>query len=72
LIGIDQHHAFEQDMTAAGVTDWTLEVYGGVGHSFTNPAADALGMPGVGFDAKADARSWDAMLRLFDETMAYT
>ena len=55
LIGIDQHQCFEQDMIDAGVTDWTLEVYGGVGHSFTNPAVDELGMAGVAYDAKADA-----------------
>jgi dienelactone hydrolase len=31
--------AFEREMCSAGVTDWTLEVYGGFGHSFTNNAA---------------------------------
>jgi dienelactone hydrolase len=60
---------FEQDMAEAGVADWNIEVYGDIGHSFTNPAADDLGMPGIGFDARADARSWESMLRLFSETI---
>jgi hypothetical protein len=33
-------------MKAAGI-DWRLQLYGGAGHSFTNPAADSRGMPGV-------------------------
>jgi hypothetical protein len=28
-----------------------------------------LSTPGLAFDAKADTRSWDAMLRLFAETI---
>ena len=69
FLSLDQRLAFEQDMADAGIADWNLEVYGGVGHSFTNPAVDDLGMPGLAFDAKADARSWQSMLRLFDETI---
>ncbi|MEY2431051.1 MAG: hypothetical protein QOC92_776 [Acidimicrobiaceae bacterium] len=70
FLPLDQRLAFEQDMTDAGVADWNLEVYGGIGHSFTNPRSGELGMPGIAFDAKADARSWSAMLRLFDETIS--
>jgi dienelactone hydrolase len=69
FLPLEQRLAFEQDMADAGVADWALEVYGGVGHSFTNPRAGEAGMPGLAFDAKADARSWDAMLRLFAETI---
>ena len=53
-------------MKAAGV-DWRMLVYGGAGHSFTNPAASALGRPGFAYDKSADERSWRAMLDLFDE-----
>lgn len=69
FVSSDQRVAFEKDMTDGGVADWTLEVYGGIGHSFTNPAVDELGMPGLAYDARADDRSWKAMLQLFDETI---
>jgi dienelactone hydrolase len=61
--------AFEADMKEAGVADWRLEVYGGVGHSFTNPRVDDLGMPGFHFDASADRRSWRTLLELLDERL---
>jgi dienelactone hydrolase len=61
--------AFEQDMKDAGVPDWTIEVFGGVGHSFTNPTVGDLGIPGLAFDASANQRSWQSMLRLFGETI---
>jgi dienelactone hydrolase len=45
-----------------------MNLYGGVVHSFTNPAADRLGRPDFArYDAKADARSWAEMRRFFDE-----
>jgi dienelactone hydrolase len=61
--------AFEAEMREARVADWRLELYGGVKHSFTNPAADDLGMPGFGYDADADRRSWSAMLDLFGRVL---
>jgi len=61
--------AFERDMSEAGVADWSMELYGDVGHTFTNPAADLMGIPGLKYDARADARSWASMLRLFAETI---
>lgn len=66
----DQRTAFEVEMREAGVADWRMELYGGVGHSFTNPDVDALNMPGMAYDARADSRSWDSMLRLLDEVLA--
>jgi dienelactone hydrolase len=44
--------------------DWQLVMYAGAKHSFTNPKADDLGMPGVGYDERAARRSWRQM-RLF-------
>ncbi len=70
FVPAEMRTAFEKDLIDARVADWTIEVYGGVGHSFTNPAADDAGMPGIKYDAKADARSWASMLRLFSETIA--
>lgn len=59
--------AFEKDMGDAGV-DWRMHVYGGVYHSFTNPGADDLGLPDKSrYDARADARSWQEMLKLLEE-----
>ncbi|MFA5941067.1 MAG: dienelactone hydrolase family protein [Sinimarinibacterium sp.] len=47
--------------------DWQVISYGNTGHSFTNPAADARGMPGFAYSAQAERRSWAAMRDLFEE-----
>ena len=65
----DQRAAFEVEMCEASVADWSLELYGGVGHSFTNPAADLAGIPGVEYNAMAERRSWKSMLALLDEAL---
>lgn len=62
----EQRLAFEKEMADATV-DWRLTLYGGVQHSFTNPDAATLGMPGLAYDKSADERSWRAMLDLLDE-----
>ena len=69
FVPTEQRLAFEQEMKDAGVADWNVELYGGVGHSFTNPMADQAGMPGVAYHEASDRRSWASMLRLFDETI---
>jgi dienelactone hydrolase len=61
--------AFEEQMRAGGVR-WSMELYGGVQHSFTHPRADLAGIPGIRYDAWADARSWQAMRELFTEAFA--
>jgi dienelactone hydrolase len=66
LVPAEQRAAFEAEMTAAKV-DWRMTLHGGVVHSFTNPAADALGRPDLRYDKAADERSWRAMLDLFAE-----
>jgi dienelactone hydrolase len=63
-----QRDAFLAEANAAGI-DWQLHLYGGVGHSFTNPDIDALGLPGFAYDETADRRSWAAMLNLFEEVL---
>ncbi len=65
----DQRAAFEAEIREAGVTDWRMELYGGVGHSFTNPHADLAGMAGIEYNARAERRSWRSMLAVFDETL---
>jgi dienelactone hydrolase len=68
----EQRLAFETEMREGGVADWRLEIFGGVGHSFTNPAVDALAMPGLAFDANTDERTWKTMLDLFAEVIPLT
>jgi dienelactone hydrolase len=68
IIPPKQRAAFETEMTAAGV-DWRLQLYGGAGHSFANPAADTWGRPGFFFHEATDRRSWNAMVELFNETL---
>lgn len=55
---------FERQMTDATV-DFQVLSLGGAVHAFTNPGADGSFSPMVKYNAKADARSWDAMKRLF-------
>lgn len=66
IVPPEQRAAFESEMNAAGA-DWRLVLYGGVGHSFTNPGVGALGREGFAYDEAADRRSWAAMIDLFEE-----
>jgi dienelactone hydrolase len=66
IVPREQVTAFEKEMIEAGV-DWQLITYGGAKHAFTNTAADSIPMPGFGYSATADARSWTAMRNFFDE-----
>jgi dienelactone hydrolase len=52
--------AFQENLAASGA-DYEFISFGGAVHSFTNPTADDRGIPGLKYDAKADARSWAAM-----------
>jgi dienelactone hydrolase len=61
-----QIQAFAGGLTQAGV-DWQLHLYGGVGHSFTNPEIDAWNLPGFAYDAQADARAWAALAQLLGD-----
>jgi dienelactone hydrolase len=73
LIGADdpivdnaQRRDFEEEMRAGGA-DWQLVVYGGAVHSFTNPHASQVDLPGIDYDERVDRRSWQAMCDLFAE-----
>jgi dienelactone hydrolase len=61
--------AFQEEMTKAKA-DFQILIFGGAVHSFTNPGADALQMPGVAYNADANRRSWAAMQLLFAEAFA--
>ena len=68
IIPPEQRAGFEAEMKAAGC-DWRLQLYGGAGHSFTNPAADSRGMKGFFYREATDRRSWNAVVELFNETL---
>ena len=69
IVPREQVTAFEKEMTEASA-DWHVITYGGAKHAFTNTAADSIPMPGFGYSAVADARSWVAMRNLFDEVFS--
>ncbi len=69
LIPPDQRLAFEKEMNEGGV-DWRFNLYGGAGHSFSNPTADAMNRPGFAYHEPTWRRSWRAMIDLFDEAFA--
>jgi dienelactone hydrolase len=66
VIPKEQRAAFETEMNTAKV-DWRMNLFGGVGHSFTNPDVGRINRPGFAYHAASDRRSWAAMLDLFDE-----
>jgi dienelactone hydrolase len=67
VISPSERGDFEREMRAADVA-WQMSLYGGVRHSFTNPAAAQFGHPELArYDATADAVSWREMLALFDD-----
>lgn len=47
--------------------DWQVLYLGNAVHSFTDPLAGSHGIPGLAYDATAEARSWTAMCNLFSE-----
>jgi dienelactone hydrolase len=59
-----QVNAFVEEMNGAGA-DWQLVIYGGAMHGFTHETGPAL--PGVAYNAAADARSAAAMQEFFAE-----
>jgi len=68
IIPPEQRLAFEREMND-GAVDWRMNLYGGAGHSFTNPAVNALGRPGFAYHEPSDRRSWAAMMDLFAEAL---
>ena len=57
-----------QGLSEAGA-DWVLVKYAGAKHAFTNPASDERAMDAVGYDAKADERSWEHMRVFLEEQL---
>ncbi|MGB5985634.1 MAG: dienelactone hydrolase family protein [Desulfobacterales bacterium] len=69
MVSQEELDAFRNEMTEADV-DYTLIIYPGATHSFTNPQADQIAekfkLP-VAYNAEADQRSWAAMTQFFQE-----
>lgn len=59
---------FGKEMTDAGA-DWQLHAYGGVLHAFAVPEANDLSL-GALYDARAERRSWRALLDFLEEIFA--
>ncbi|KHK90295.1 hypothetical protein LK12_16885 [Novosphingobium malaysiense] len=66
LVPRDARDTFMDNLTDNGV-DAQMLLLSGVGHSFTNPDAEAFGVPGCHYNEQADQRSWQAMQLLFAE-----
>jgi len=63
----EHRSALEDDLDRAGI-GWEVDLYSGVRHAYTNPRSDLPGMPpGVGYSARATARSWQSTRRFLAE-----
>ncbi|MFC6007450.1 dienelactone hydrolase family protein [Angustibacter luteus] len=60
---------FRSEAEAAGCP-WQIVVDGGVGHAFTDPGANAMGIPGVAYDRRADHLSFALMRELLADLVA--
>ena len=68
FVSAEDRNTFMENMTASGV-DCQLLLFAGISHSFTDPFAEASGVPGLKYDSRADRRAWAAMHALFAETL---
>ena len=61
--------ALGKELTEAGA-DWQIHCYGHVGHGFTNPNADQIGIDGVFYHEAAARRSWASLVSFLGEVFA--
>ena len=66
MVPPDKVVALGQELTEAG-SDWQIHAYGHVGHGFTNPNAQLIGIDGVAYNALAAERSWTSFISLLEE-----
>lgn len=69
LVSDESLNAATDTLDAKGA-DWLLIRYAGAKHAFSNPDADSYGMPPVGYNAKADKRSWGHMQSFLGEVLS--
>jgi dienelactone hydrolase len=67
LVDSESIQQFMDEMRRERV-DWQFVYHGNTVHSFTEPAADARGLPAFSYNEKAESRSWAAMLHLFRQS----
>jgi dienelactone hydrolase len=65
----DEREHFLENMSVSRV-DCQMLLFAGVQHGFTDPYAEASGVPGLKYDARADRRAWMAMMALLAEAFA--
>ena len=64
----EQVVALEQEMKNAGARFQVIR-FPGAKHGFTNPDAGTYGMEQLAYDADADAKSWDALLKFLKKAL---
>ncbi len=64
----EQVEAFKKEMEEAGVKAQVV-IYPNVKHSFTNPDAEKAGMDALAYDAAADKKSWEALLKFLKQAL---
>ena len=57
------------DALSEAEVPWTLTVYSGAKHAFTNPQADEAGMDGVGYQERAAEAAWRDMNAFLDAVL---
>lgn len=65
---LDAIDALRQELSAAGAR-YNISVFGEAEHSFTDPDASSMGMPGIAYNAVADKVSWAGTLALLEQTI---
>ena len=58
-----------KDALEKAKVDWYMVSYAQAVHAFTNPEADSFKIPGIGYNEKAEKRSWAEMQRFFAERL---
>ena len=66
MVPPDKVVALAQELTEAGA-DWQIHAYGHTSHGFTNPNAEASGIPGVHYNRTAADRSWTAFVNVLED-----
>ncbi|MDP9422890.1 MAG: dienelactone hydrolase family protein [Pseudomonadota bacterium] len=68
LVPPDAVVALGNELTEGGA-DWQIHAYGHVGHGFTNPRADLMGIEGFAYNEAAERRSWASLVTFLAEVL---
>lgn len=66
MVGKDEYSQFMDEMRARKAV-WQLTLYSDALHAFTNPLADRHKELGIGYNQRADKRSWEDMRQFLKE-----